>query len=72
MNATKLLIKDKIRNAKDINNPPAAIEVLNPIFWAILTPKDNTENYAKPKIGKTIYKVDYVTFVSLCFIYAPM
>lgn len=68
INAYILFIKDKIKNAKDINNPPKAIIVLNPILYAILTPKESTENYAKPKIGNTIYKVDYVTDGSLFFI----
>lgn len=58
------MIKDKIRNAKDINPPAKNTEILNPIFYAILIPNERTELVAIPRIGKTIYIVDYVTLES--------
>ncbi len=63
-------MKDRIKKANDIMKPHMAIRVLNPIRWAIFTPKDSTEFVAIPKIGNTIYRVDCVTLGSLLFMYA--
>lgn len=49
-----LLMKDSIKNAKEIRRPAPAIIVLNPILYAIFTPNERTEFVAIPKIGNTI------------------
>ena len=54
INAPKLVMKLKTRNASEIIIPPKNVINLMPIMSAIFIPNDSEENISIPIIGNTI------------------